>query len=783
MHIVLEDFQQGRRWEAFSERAAASVDILPAPERSQNALRLKYDFRAETTEGGSRRAYCRPDTLTIPAGAYPTHLGIWLYGDGSGAWTNGCVVDANGTAEEIAYGDQDWTGWRFVTGAIPPDLELPLTVSYPLRLLSGDNTLHGSVWLGAVMALAGGVDFDVAAPVIERLSFSGGLIRAYVYDPDDDEHHCPASGIDRAELWIDGARRQASLEPEGPGFALHCAPEVCEGWHKAEIAAYDKAGNAGRKAAFFRSGAGVSWETPAHARLGNSFDITLTGMDAAYDELYLEWEFDGATQKLRVKPEQEKLALPVKAGYHRTGPAIASLRCRWAYYIKSGKAFPFCLPDLDVKLTAGLALTMRHCSRGFDAEFIVRRGNRPAPGARIHCNGALLAGTTDAAGLLTVPGLTDGELGETIEAFASFGQDFSYTKKVRLSRDFGQPLPVNITLTLRSSTEIGVTWQCGIAADAGFVQLDGEIAIAEWFPHYTIFHGVHTELSAFRAVLGGLEPGRRYRYRVGGPAGWSPAYEFRMPREGPALTFAVLADTHDSCGGAMASALLHPGLDFFLHAGDYVGSGNAYDHWLALHDDSRGLLPRSPLLPVVGNHDTMDGDGAHYRMIFASPRNGPAGCAMTYCCEIGGALFVALGDEMEPGLEQWLRGVCRDTKKAWKILFLHSGPYTCYLSSEAYEQTMSALARELGFDLVLSGHDHVYHRAAIDGVTYVQCGSSGGIPGGQNTHRPIWEKIHETARPMYSLVTVTKQKLRLQGIALAQGCPEGIVFDDIEIVK
>ncbi|MCL2495205.1 MAG: metallophosphoesterase [Oscillospiraceae bacterium] len=832
--LLLERFDQGRRWAAFSEKTYTSVAVLPPSEQPESvqrqgrsALRLDYDFRFETTQCGSRRSYCHtvstaenhlelrqaladcPDTLVIPEGEYPTHLGIWLYGDGSTAWINGGIVDANGVMEDIAYGDQDWMGWRFVTGAVPPGLRLPLYVSYPLRLLSGSKTMHGSVWLGGVTALYGGIDYDVVPPVIDDISFADGSLTAYVYDPDDSENHFPASGIDcsRTELYIDGHRhrKHITLVPEGRGFALSCLLDfaLCGGWHRAGIAVYDREGNAGRKSAFFRSGEGIAWEMPSSARLGQVIDLDVTGVDGGCEAPHVDWDCHGALEPLGPRQLRVKHGLP--------GPERAGVRCVAGHYTKNGERFSFCLPDLQIELAAGLELVMRHFCRGFDAQFLVRDlQGRPMPGAKICCDGVYLEGVTDANGILPCPGLTDREPGTGIEAFASRGDEYSYTRKANLSRDFAQALPANVVLTLRAPAEIGVTWQCGIGTDAGCVQYaeqldaldDGPLVPAEASPFYTVLHGQYTELSAFRAVLRELAPGQRYLYRVGNPLGWSPVYAFQTPKDGPAVTFAVLGDTHNKCGDAMASALRRsPAPDFFLHAGDYVGSGGAYGDWLALHGDSRGLLPEHPVLPVVGNHDTMDGDGAHYRMVFHSPDNGPPGTrpGMTYACEIGAALFIALGDmESEQATVSWLLDVLGRSSKKWRILFLHSGPYTCWINTEEYEKKLSGLAQRLGFDLVLSGHDHVYHRATVrdhitqpagavidasQGVTYVQCGTSGHGQDCGGDHRPIWNKIHESPRPVYALISVRDDKIAIQGVELSDEQPEGVVFDEVAIVK
>ncbi|MCL2513683.1 MAG: hypothetical protein FWF08_07260, partial [Oscillospiraceae bacterium] len=474
--LILENFDNarsceqgtGRRWAAFSEKTYTSADIITKSERpdiirGRNALRVDYDFRFETTRGGSRRSYCHtystaenhlslgteladnPDTLVVPEGDYPTHLGIWLYGNGSDAWINGGIVDSNGAVEDIAYGDQNWTGWRFVTGAIPPGLKLPLYVSYPLRLLSGSHAIHGTVWLGSVMALYGGIDFDAIPPEIENIEYNAdGRVTAYIYDPDDEENKCPASGIDisRAEIYIDGARhgKNISFAPDGRGFALSCGPDfpLCDGYHKATIVAYDKEGNAGQKSAFFRQNQGVSWSMPREVYLGNSWDIKISGIDTGYGEMYIEWDCDDIIKSynepfylFKTDESGTETTLPVTTVDFGmlSGPATAGFRCVSAHYKKGDETFAFCLPDLKTELTAGLNLVMRRFSKGFDAQFVVSDlQNRPVSDAYIRLNGKYLDENTDENGILTVPGLTDGELGQKIEASAAYRNDCSYLK-------------------------------------------------------------------------------------------------------------------------------------------------------------------------------------------------------------------------------------------------------------------------------------------------------------------------------------------------------------------
>ena len=173
--LILENFEQaytgaegeGRRWGSMGEKTYASVEVVgkdeyPGIVRGNKALKFNYDFRFETTEGGSRRAYFNtyggenthirsdlevvkndPNVLVIPDGEYPSHLGMWVYGDGNDAWFNGMLIDSEGIDFEVTCGDQDWVGWKFIKMDIPPNLKLPFYVIYPARLLTGNQTIHG----------------------------------------------------------------------------------------------------------------------------------------------------------------------------------------------------------------------------------------------------------------------------------------------------------------------------------------------------------------------------------------------------------------------------------------------------------------------------------------------------------------------------------------------------------------------------------------------------------------------------------------------------------------
>lgn len=83
---------------------------------------------------------------------------------------------------------------------------------------------------------------------------------------------------------------------------------------------------------------------------------------------------------------------------------------------------------------------------------------------------------------------------------------------------------------------------------------------------------------------------------------------------------------------------------------------------------------------------------------------------------------------------QWLVEAIRQSDAHWKIVIFHHPPYT---SSSNYTPGKTELRwdwRNLGIDLVLSGHAHNYERLVVDGMTYVVAGIGGaGLVGFSST--------------------------------------------------
>ena len=237
-------------------------------------------------------------------------------------------------------------------------------------------------------------------------------------------------------------------------------------------------------------------------------------------------------------------------------------------------------------------------------------------------------------------------------------------------------------------------------------------------------------------TLGGLAPGKAYRYRVDGAA----TGRFRTAPEGDApFAFAVIGDSGNGGKHQMAVAGLLGKMepDLILHTGDVVypsGEDRHYDK--RFFAPYRALISEVPLFPVIGNHDVQKDDGAAFLKNFHPPRNNPEGTARYYSFDWGDAHFVALdselyhedagGDREEQKL--WLEEDLAATPKPWRFAFLHRPLYSSsrHGGDRRIREDLEPVLSRHGVHVVFSGHDHAYERTLpVRGVTYVVTGGGG----------------------------------------------------------
>jgi large repetitive protein len=194
-----------------------------------------------------------------------------------------------------------------------------------------------------------------------------------------------------------------------------------------------------------------------------------------------------------------------------------------------------------------------------------------------------------------------------------------------------------------------------------------------------------------------------------------------------------------------------PGGDLLVQVGDMVDNGGYQHQWNeAFQWSLKGLDLQ--YAGVVGNHESQkDSEKSDtlsisrnqiYSGMFANPLNGVIG-ESTYSFDRGDIHFAVLNSMYDTEAQlQWLIDDMRATDKTWKVVVAHFSYYGAEHAEDPglvqQRAKVVPVLQQLGVDLYVSGHDHVYKRtdmidganAATDeekllGVNYVALGASG----------------------------------------------------------
>jgi hypothetical protein len=320
--------------------------------------------------------------------------------------------------------------------------------------------------------------------------------------------------------------------------------------------------------------------------------------------------------------------------------------------------------------------------------------------------------------------------------------------------------------------------------------------------------GAATSGETYRhATVTGLVENTVYAYRVGSADGWSATQSFRTRAFDSAFEAIVVGDPQigasgnvgydqagwaDTLGVAQAA---YPQAEMIISAGDQVDSaGNETQYTAFLAPDQ---LRSIPLATTIGNHDV--GSKA-YEQHFNVPNGDPSAGAASSGSSSGGDYWYMYKDVLFVGLNsnsrdyashnEFLRRVVAEqgARAKWKVLTFHHSIYST--ASHANDSdivdrrnSMPQVISELGFDLVLQGHDHVYTRsylvkdgAIADGtevagqaqvaakpgeVLYVTANSASGSKFYNVTVPDAWfaSVINQERVRNYSVLSVTDQAL------------------------
>ena len=236
----------------------------------------------------------------------------------------------------------------------------------------------------------------------------------------------------------------------------------------------------------------------------------------------------------------------------------------------------------------------------------------------------------------------------------------------------------------------------------------------------------------------GLVEDTTYLYRVGSDAkGWSATYEFATKKFTGDYSFLLIGDAQIGAGGDVAkdtagwdktldaAEAAYPNTEFIYSAGDQVehaANETEYDGFL-----SPSQLTEYPLATINGNHDV--GSKA-YEQHFNMPNWDPTYGAASNGSSSGGdhwfmyndVLYITLNSNSQDTASHkaFLEKVIDEhgDEAKWKVVGFHHSIFSVASHANdtdiiARRAVLPTILSDLGIDLVLMGHDHVYTRSYL----------------------------------------------------------------------
>lgn len=348
--------------------------------------------------------------------------------------------------------------------------------------------------------------------------------------------------------------------------------------------------------------------------------------------------------------------------------------------------------------------------------------------------------------------------------------DFSIPAWTRLQRlvatmpQASAPFDINMTVNGDPSTRMGFAWFTNPCVTDGQVQIvakpratDADFANPDFTftavssevkgLNYSIeknkLDGVEPnqkiDYTSHKAVAVGLSPATTYSFRVGKAGAWSETGSFKTAsgKNDESYSFIYITDTQAQNDDMfnVSQKTLHtaitkvPEAAFVLCNGDLVetsGASNSeweYEQWFSTMQD---VWMNYPLVVTMGNHDKSPNCNFayHFSNSTAFNDNFTPGSDMNgtvFSFVRGDVLFLVISyeDWNKEGylnsLAAWMRQEVEAHKDVkWRVASFHKNMFTGSRSHQddadgkAVRQAMLPVFNELGINIALQGHDHIY---------------------------------------------------------------------------
>lgn len=289
----------------------------------------------------------------------------------------------------------------------------------------------------------------------------------------------------------------------------------------------------------------------------------------------------------------------------------------------------------------------------------------------------------------------------------------------------------SLMLTVGSdNSSRGLTWYSD-ASEPGTVQY--ALSAGETFPEQfqiaeaTVKQANDAGFYAHQATMSGLQPGATYVYRVVNGTTVGEAHTFTVDVNDGAFNFAFVGDPQigasrnvetDTTGWNqtldMIQSKLNP--EFLLSAGDQVNTASNEKEYAGYISDRFASLPSAT---TIGNHDS--GSAAyneHFNLPNESADKGSTTAGTDYWFVYENTLFIDINSNNRSTAEHKAfieEAIAQNPNVKWKTVIFH---HSIYSTASHYNDgdivtrrnELPPVFEELGIDVVLMGHDHVYTR-------------------------------------------------------------------------
>ena len=297
-----------------------------------------------------------------------------------------------------------------------------------------------------------------------------------------------------------------------------------------------------------------------------------------------------------------------------------------------------------------------------------------------------------------------------------------------------------------TTTSKGFTWYSSQVSVQSDLEIIEKTDIIPDFNHAIKFEGScqrstnAPDYIVHKAEATNLKPNTKYQYRVGDAQFglWSEVGTFETSDTDGQFTFINLADSQAKTEeeAILSSETFKKANQtiknskFIILNGDIVDSGIEEEQWGWILDHSAKTLMNTTFVAAAGNHeDNPESFIEHFNLDTPVDASTTTGAYYSYNYE--NVHFIILNSnedsdefrDFTPAQIEWLEADVKTSKADksidWMIAVMHKGPYTTsghatdddiMNEDNGVRAKIAPLFNQLGLDLVLQGHDHIYAR-------------------------------------------------------------------------